>query len=470
MRRLYEALLEYGDNGKYPFHMPGHKRKAIDKKLEELYKYDITEIEGFDNLHNAEAIIKEAMNHAAKVCKSEHTFFLVNGSTCGNLTALSALVNKDDKVLVARNCHKSVYNALYMIEAQPIYIYPEKICPYEILSDIKPKDVEDAINENDGIKAVIITSPTYEGIVSDIKSIAEILHKRNIPLIVDEAHGAHFGLSKFPNSSVKYADIVIQSVHKTLPALTQTAVMHVNGRLVDLNRIKRYLSIYQSSSPSYLLMAAIDRCMYFVEENESEFDSYYKKLTFFYEKVKDFKNIKVLTRIDYPGVFDYDQGKIVVYTGNTEASGKDIYNILVEKYNIHPEMAAGEYCILMTSVMDDEGDYTRLYEALNQINKTFYSSKEEIIIDREESSRRISSMKIKEAMDSEYAFVSREEAIDRISSEYIYLYPPGSPIIVPGEIIDKDIINEIEWHEKKGLSVINTNLNDKKELAVVKNG
>jgi len=470
VERLYKALIKYGKDGKYPFHMPGHKRKEIEKEFGQLYKNDITEIEGFDYLHDAKDILKHAMEHAAKVYRSENTYFLINGSTCGNLTALSSVLNKGDKVIVARNCHKSVYNALYLTEAIPLYIYPKKVLPYDIMMGISPDDVESIIKNNDDVKAMIITSPTYEGIVSDIKKISDILHKKNIPLIVDEAHGAHFGIDSFPKSAIEYADIVIQSVHKTLPAFTQTALLHVNSKLVDIERINRFLSIYQSSSPSYLLMAGIDRCMYFVDEEGEKFRNYYANLVNFHNKSMELKKLKILNKKEFPDIFDFDLGKIVVFSGFTNMSGKELYNLLIEKYNFHPEMAAGQYCILMTSVMDEESDYDKLFEALKEIDSKLEITEENQAVKIIDTQKLTFAMSIRDALDNEKEYVLRKDAENRISAEYIYLYPPGSPYIVPGEIIDKGILEEIEKLEKSALSVVNSNMNQKKELAVVKNG
>lgn len=228
MGELFDKLANYGNSGIYPFHMPGHKRqKTVDFNP---YKIDITEIEGFDNLHHAEGVLLEAQKKAEKLYGSEESHFLINGSTAGILSAVSACAKKT--VLIARNCHKAVYHAALIRNLDVYYVYPEIQEEFMLNGGINPADVERSLEEHPEIEAVVITSPTYDGIVSDVKRIAEIAHAYGKPLIVDEAHGAHFGFSKyFPENSVHLgADIVIHSLHKTLPSYTQTALIHINGK------------------------------------------------------------------------------------------------------------------------------------------------------------------------------------------------------------------------------------------------
>jgi len=255
---LYSKLMAYGNSDVYPFHMPGHKRN---KKFDEFYKMDITEIEGFDNLHHPESIILEAEQRAAHLFGAEETFFLVNGSTSGILAAISSISKEGSTVLVARNSHKSVYHGIYLNNLKVTYLIPDVIEEFDINGGIDPEEVRICMEHNKEIAGVIITSPTYDGVVSDIRKIADIVHEYGIPLIVDEAHGAHFPLwDEAPESAISCgADMVIHSLHKTLPSLTQTALLHVNGNIVDRDKIRRFLGIYQSSSPSYVLMASIDR-------------------------------------------------------------------------------------------------------------------------------------------------------------------------------------------------------------------
>ena len=265
---LFDKLNQYATEDYYPWHMPGHKRNLELMKNFNPYAIDITEIDGFDNLHNAEDVILDSMNRAARLYHSKHTFYLVNGSTSGILTGISGCTNKGDKILMARNCHKAAYHAVLLNELEPVYLYPQYDDKKGIQCGYSAKYIKRMLIKNPDVSLIVLTSPTYEGVISEIGEICELAHERNIPVLVDEAHGAHFAFHEaFPTSAVDLgADVVIQSVHKTLPAFTQTALLHVNSNLADLDRIKTYSSIYQTSSPSYVLMAGIDKCIDMIEK------------------------------------------------------------------------------------------------------------------------------------------------------------------------------------------------------------
>ena len=229
MTSIYNKLKQLQYKEDYPFHMPGHKRNLkIDPLLDAISKIDITEITGFDDLHHPEEMIRELMDDLKQIYGTKESYLLVNSSTAGNLAAIAALCNIGDKILVARNCHKSVYHAIELLGLDPIYIYPE-IDEYGICKGITKEQIENIITKETSIKAMVLVSPTYEGRVSDIEGISDVLHRNNIPLIVDEAHGAHFIYHEaFPESAANSgADIVIQSLHKTLPAFTQTGLLHL---------------------------------------------------------------------------------------------------------------------------------------------------------------------------------------------------------------------------------------------------
>lgn len=367
---LEEKLLENAESDIYPFHMPGHKRRlsACDS-----YKIDITEIEGFDNLHHAQGILKEAQEKAARLYGSKKAYYLVNGSTCGILAAVSAATSKRDKVIVARNSHKAVYNALYLNELIPTYVYPV-ITDMGIQGQISVDSVQKAIEETEDASAVIITSPTYDGISSDIARIAELAHAKGMVLIVDSAHGAHFGFGYgMPENVIKQgADIVIESVHKTLPAYTQTALLHICSDRVKPEAIERYLDIYETSSPSYVLMAGIERCIDMVADQKDRlFGGLQHNLDSFYNKVSGLKHLKVLTKADLKAdeAFDFDRSKIIILTDKAGMSGQDMWDILLRKYHIQIEMAAGNYAVALSSIIDAEEGFDRLAEALVDIDQ-----------------------------------------------------------------------------------------------------
>lgn len=458
MSDLYKNLIEYSNSDYYPFHMPGHKRNIEDGVSP--FSYDITEIDGFDNLHNPQGILKIAMEEAAEFYCTDKTYYLVNGSTCGLLSAICGVTSRGDKILVARNCHKAVYNAVYLNELTPVYINPEYIEMYGINGGISPEVVRYELAENPDIKAVIITSPTYEGVVSDVQRIAEIVHKRGIPLIVDEAHGAHFGLhTGFPQSAVKSgADIVIQSVHKTLPSLTQTALLHIRSDIVNVSEVERFLHIYQSSSPSYVLMSSIDEC---INKLKSDglflFEPYVKRLEVMLTHEKQLTHLKIVGReiVGKNAVYDLDPSKIVISVRGTSYTGSRLYKEMLEKYHLQLEMASGDYAIAMTSPMDTEDGLLRLFMAMVEIDRDMRiygdDTKNEVV--NYMIPKPIVMENIYKATHSDTEEMLIENAVGKISNEFVYLYPPGSPILAPGELITNDIVKLINDYKESGLSV-----------------
>lgn len=462
---LYNKLIEYSKDTYYPFHMPGHKRNTELLNMGNPYSIDITEIEGFDNLHHAEGILLEGRKRAAEIYGSAYTNYLIGGSTAGILAGISACTKKGDKVLIARNSHKSVYHAIYLNELNPIYIYPQRIKDFSINGGIDPVKVEEMLIKHSDIKLVVITSPTYEGIVSDVDAISKITHKYKVPLLVDEAHGAHLGFHPdLPRNSVQQdADVVIHSLHKTLPAFTQSGLIHVNGSLVDNNEVTRYLGIYQTSSPSYLLMSGIEQCITILEQNKDElFESYNKRLNLFYKEVKDLKKIKILTKQDVLGAgnYDFDWGKLVISVKDITLNGNDVYHILLDKYKLQMEMVSKDYLLGMTSICDTDIGFIRLVDALfdmdfyaetdqNRNNKIDGGSKEFM----SEIVQPDIVMLANQAMESEMEWLPIEQSGGRVTAEYVYLYPPGIPILVPGERITKDILRIILDYKENGLSL-----------------
>ena len=469
MERLYDRLSAYQASDYYGFHMPGHKRQS--SWGENLpFGIDITEIEGFDDLHHAEGILKEAQELTARVYGAEESRFLVNGSTVGILSAILGCTKKGDKILFARQCHKSVYHAVYLNELNPVYLYPEFDENLHLNTYISVSAVKTALMEQSDIRAVVIVSPTYDGVISDIKGIAEVVHAYGIPLIVDEAHGAHLGFHPYfdENALAKGADVVIHSVHKTLPSLTQTALLHVQGEIADRRRIFRYLDMLQSSSPSYVLMASIDNCVHLLAEKRDEmFVPYVKRLQKVRAELKQMKYLKLLE------TEHYDWSKIVVSAKGVGLSGRELYRILRVKYHLQMEMAAGTYVIAMTSVSDTEEGFRRLTEALLEIDQEIGSANAQIVQMNDEEHTAWEQedaaedamgrlpvnpqiMNSAQAMNvelKETEMVLWEESVGRIAVEYAYLYPPGSPLIVPGERVTEETVSLLLDYRKVGFSI-----------------
>lgn len=472
MPDLYQELTNLAESDMYPLHMPGHKRNELSTPMKGAFRCDITEIDGYDNLHDESGIILEAEERANKLYGADKTYFLVNGSTSGVLAAVSAAVSKNGKILAARGSHKSFYNAAYLRNLNVKYLPYKQIDGLNIPDSFLANDIEQYI-DND-VEAVFITSPTYEGICSDIRGIAEVCHKQGIPLIVDAAHGAHFGLGanraqstkintqkeaneasaevEYPvvpeNAVSQGADIVIHSVHKTLPSMTQTALIHVSGNLIDVSRLKRFLRIYQSSSPSYILMSSIDLCIKEMEQNGA---SYIEKLLEYRNKIQSATaNCKVLKVIG-KNVID-DPSKVLVSVQDSTMTGEQLYGILREEYGLQLEMAGENTVLAIITGWDKEEGINRFINALTEIDKGLSVVKDDQV------SHGISfipqqKMNICDAWDAESEFVSFSDAENRIAADFVNLYPPGIPIIAPGEVYTKEIIDTVKSYLNQGLNV-----------------
>lgn len=489
MSRLYDQLILYADSDYYGFHMPGHKRNEKITRERFPYKIDITEIEEFDDLHHARGILQQAQERAAKIFSAEETCFLINGSTSGILASILGSTQMGDQILVARNCHKSVYHAIELNDLKPVYLYPVFDEEKGLYGSVKADEVRHAFKNNPEIRAVVLTSPTYDGIVSDINEIADIVHEYGISLIVDSAHGAHFGFhSYFPDHvNTQGADLVINSVHKTLPALTQTALLHMNGPYADREEVKKYLHMVQSSSPSYILMASIDSCVFLLEEKKNEiFDSYVEILKKTRRKIKHMKYLQLIDTDDL--------SKVVISVDKINWTGKELYQKLLKEYHLQMEMAAGNYVLGMTSVGDTKPGMDRLADALLKIDNeienhpllqknkakcedklqfSFKIPRLEQVYTSAETNRKIKLIRKNLQMFHHIAQSKQSEVICMlpwkickgcISAEYAYLYPPGIPLIVPGERISSELIELLEYYQKAGFEIEGLKENGKIEV------
>lgn len=463
---LYDKLKMYSESGVYPFHMPGHKRNPMLCDGIMPYEIDLTEIDGFDNLHNAEGCILEVQNLAERLYNVKKAFLLVNGATGGILSAVRAMTNRGDKVLVARNSHKSVYNALELCGLEPEYIVPAVDDEFGINCSITPLQVEKAIVENPNTKLLIITSPTYEGVVSDIKEICRIAHLHNVLVLVDEAHGAHFPFSdSFPVEAIQCgADVAVASLHKTLPSLTQTALLLTSNEEL-INPLAENLAIFETSSPSYVFMSSIEKCLDFCK-NTKAFDEYIIRLNSFDEKCRELKNIKVLCygndNIKNHNFFDFDISKITVSVKGLNINGVQLADKLRNDFKIEPEMVCSDYVLLITTVCDTDEGFARLVNAL-QIIDSECSAKELNYNNLFLSQPRIA-LNPCDCSGKSGDFYLLKNSINKISLEYVWAYPPGIPIIAKGEIITQDIANIIIAQIASGINVCSTKGKIPKEI------
>lgn len=441
---LFSRLAAYGGT-MLPLHMPGHKRRAMNPCLQALgAQYDITEVEGMDNLHDASGILQAGMDKAAALWGSRRAFFLVNGSTCGILAAIHSCTRPGEEILVARNCHKSVYNAIALRGLRPVYLLPPQT-DCGICGGIAPEAVAAALEAHPALRAVILTSPNYEGVVSDIAAISQLCHAHGAVLLVDEAHGAHFGFGHgFPESAVRQgADVVVQSLHKTLPSLTQTALLHLCSERVSAEKLAQALAIYESSSPSYLLMASIDACVRQLEqEGEGLFARWEEALAAFYAGAARLEKLRLFS---CPG---RDKSKLVVCTDAAGISGSQLADRLREK-GIEVEMASLLYLVAMTGLGDSRETLARFLAALLEIDRSLRPCPQratppvfcppEVLLPPGECAE----------LPGE--FVPLCAGGGRVSLEYVWAYPPGVPLLAPGERIAADFSRQIARYQAGGV-------------------
>lgn len=469
---ILSGLTAYNTEGCYPWHMPGHKRRLntiFPDIVENPFSIDVTEVGDLDEFHDPHGIISEAMNRAAEVYGSHKSYYLVNGSTCGIMAALSAVCRPGDKLIVARNCHKSVYNAIRLLQLRPIYIMPEWNEELGMFGGVSPEQVRKMVKQYTDAKCVLLVSPTYEGVVSDVEKIAKIVHKAGVPLIVDEAHGAHFefmsnvnetisttNYKNIPNPAIRLgADIVIESLHKTLPAMTQCAILHEKSNIVDTERLEEYLSIYQSTSPSYVFLATTEACIEKMNyERDGLFIIYKELLSEYRKRFAQLSHIHLVEESDFKkqSACGYDDGKLVFsvkdcgYERDGEIiamTGTKLGTILQEEYGQMMEMAAGNYVIAMTSVADSKEAFESLYLAMESIDAqlTDVEQPADTILYKTLPEHK---MNIAEAREHKRVDIPFEDAIGKISGSYIYVYPPGIPIVTPGEVLSLGVMQEIK--------------------------
>ena len=498
---LYHDLIEYTNKQYTPLHMPGHKRNPLFLQPD-AYKSDITEIPGFDSLYEESGPLLALKERVQRLYHSENSFLLVNGSTGGLLTAIRSATKRGDTVLMARNCHCAVYHAIRMFGLHAEYIQPDYDI-YGIAEGIRLEQIQQVLECNatsDSPTAetpptltdkrpslVILTSPTYEGRISELKAIADYLHEQNIPLLVDEAHGAHLSLHPtFEGSAVAAgADLVVQSLHKTLPALTQTALLHVNGPLVSLDRVRTNFKMLQTSSPSFLLLSSVDQCISALEERaEALFSALQKNLTRFYEKTKSMKRLHVIAPTKYnmtqpsadtapqPVPSTCDPSRIVVTTPAT-LTGLQLAERLKKDFGIELEASAPRHIIAITGIADTEETFERFAKALLAIDaelalkqtsdlQTIFPSTDFQTVESTQHStdNYVHYPAIPKAVYDSYAVedapvesLPYSACEGRISAEFLYLYPPGIPMLVPGERISAELLDCIEHLLKNNFSL-----------------
>lgn len=466
---VFDALNKLMEENSVFFHMPGHKGKNTLINWGDYIPFiDTTETEGMDNLLDPRGIIQESQELAAKVFGAKYTQYAVNGSTGSIYIALATITKPGDKILVQRNCHKAVYNAMILNRLNPVYMYPNYNEEYHVMTGLDPKEIDEILSEDDEIKVVVITYPNYYGVCSDLETIANIVHKHNRILMVDEAHGPHMTFSeRLPKSALECgADIVIHSTHKTMASFTQTSMIHVGTDRVDLNKLRDRFQLYTTTSPSYLFTASNEIATAYMDTEEAK-----KKLEWNIDKCEE--TIKRLNSIARVFVFTGDENdKTIFAKDNTKIlfridgmKGSQVKKQLYAKYNIRLEMTDYYYALALTSLMNEEEDYERLIAAVEDLAKT--GPYEDITPVSIKMPTPEVIMPIYEAYHSSKKQVELKYSIGKISATSIIPYPPGVPLVVPGEEITQELYDQITFLMENGIEIVGLMGYNKDRLVVV---
>jgi arginine/lysine/ornithine decarboxylase len=450
---LYTALVKHLQSEPISYHVPGHKSGLVfpteaKRIYEQLLKIDVTELSGLDDLHEPEGPILEAQQLTAELYGVKNSFFLVNGSTVGNLSMILASCNEGDTVLVQRNSHKSIMNAIQLAGVKPIFLTPEYDQDVKVATGVTGQTVQNALSRYPNVKALILTNPNYYGMSMNLSAIVKMAHENGTCVLVDEAHGAHFIYEDLPTSAIKYgADIVVHSAHKTLPAMTMGSYLHFNSEILDINNVMKYLQMLQSSSPSYPIMASLDLARnYLASFSQQDIERIIEQVTLFKRELNQIEGIKVVDSMN-PSIRQ-DLLKIVVqsdcslsgYELQRIFEGSGIFTELADPYNVL-------FVLPLTIEMDSQNTITRMKEALHKEDIKPLKIKDaplqfdpltELAIDYKEQSLY---SKIR---------IPIEKAIGYISAEMVTPYPPGIPLLMVGEEISKEHINMLLTYKKSG--------------------
>lgn len=427
--------------------MPGHKLgRGFPKNFSnDFLSLDITEIPGSDDLHCPSGIISEAQMLAAKAFKADRTFFLVNGSTCGIHAMIMTICRPNGKLIVPRDCHKSVINGMMLAGVSPVYLKNEADKEFGIPDPIKPSQVEGALKENPDADGVLITRPSYYGTCADIREIANIVHSCGKILAVDEAHGAHLVFnSSLPVCAMEAgADICVQSAHKTLPALTQGSYLHVKSDRIDIERLEHFLRILQTSSPSYIIIASLDMARELMEtRGEEMLDRLLGYIDWLEDKIDQIPGISKLSE-KWRGKLCLDRTRIVLNVTGTGVSGFFAEKYLRTRHHIQVEMSDMNNIVCIGTVSDSRAYYEKLSYALRELAEEFGSPAAGRNVFPQLPGLPQNGLELHEVLHKGTVKVPLEEAEGRVSKDIITPYPPGIPVICPGEIISRDLIQYI---------------------------
>lgn len=473
---LFSALKDYRDKKVTPFDVPGHKRGVGSRELKEFFgpitlETDVNSMKPLDNASNPIGVIKEAETLMAEAFGADYAFFLVNGTTHGVQAMIMSVCKPGEKIIMPRNVHKSAIKALILSGAIPVYIQPEIDPELGIANGITVENVKKAIEEHSDAKAVFIINPTYYGVVSDLEKIIELAHSNNMMAIVDEAHGAHFKFnSELPKSAMLLgADMSSASLHKTGGSLTQSSVLLINERSLTRDKVKTILNLTQTTSASYILMSSLDVARKQLATEGKEILQKVLELTrYAREEINRIDGLYAFGKelIDNKGVYDFDETKLGVKVSDLGLTGFQVYDLLRDKYNIQVEFGDNHNILAIVSLGDTKESLNTLINALKDISIN-YKTDEKIVTKLNLSNPAIL-LSPRDAFYSERETVALEDAAGRICGEHIMAYPPGIPVVSPGEVINLQMVEHIKFLKSEHSMLTGTEDPDINYIKVIK--
>lgn len=458
-----------------PFYAPGHKQgKSIDFQLKEtfgelIFKVDLPELPELDNLFAPEGVIQKAQTFASEIFGSQKTWFLINGSTCGIIASILATCQEGDKIILPRNIHQSVIFGLILSGAMPIFINPEYDENFDICYGISAHQIESILQNDSDVKAVMVVSPTYHGICSNLRQIADITHRYNIPLLVDEAHGAHFTFhAQLPPSALSCgADITIQSTHKVLGALTQASMLHLQGNLVDSDAVNNALQLLQSSSPSYLLLASLESATtQMASEGMQLLDKTINLARMAREQISSLNYVQVLENTNN-NFFDLDVTRLTVNVSPLGITGYLADEILHEKLSVTCELPSLKTLTFIISIGNDNDDMDLLINGLKQLIEYREKETDKYFDGGYFDFPSQFAMSPRQAYWANKKIVNWQDSLNKISGETISAYPPGIPILVAGEIITYEALQYLRNVVSSGAVITGAMDRSLKKLKVI---
>lgn len=449
---LLYNLKEYSNKNISCFDVPGHvKNKGVEILNtyfgEDLMSMDINSSPQMDNVSNPKSIIKDAQELLAKAYKSDKAFFITNGTTCAIQTMILSTINPGDKVLLPRNIHKSAINSLILSGGEPIFIEPEFSEELGISLNIDAEKVKNILYKRNDIKAIFLLNPTYYGACCDLEKIIKICREKNVLVLVDEAHGAHFSFNEeLPTSAMELgAHMSAVSMHKSGGALTQASVLLVNKE-IDCQKVQQIVNMLQSTSASYLLMASIDGARYnLVKNGEKQLANAINLARYAKSRLNELDNIKVVSTelLNNKGVHFIDETKLCINVSDTNLTGFEVYDLLYKKFDIQVELGDINNILALVSLGTTIEDIDRLINALKTISITNKKAKDKKNIKIKQINP-IVKLNPREAFYANKKSIDINDCVNEISGESIMAYPPGIPVVAPGELITQEIIDYIK--------------------------